>query len=144
MLEFQVNGQEYRAGKLTAMQQFHIVRKLAPIIGKAAPVFDAVRGGDEIHALPALADALAAVPNADAEFVLYGLLAAVKRKEPHGTGYAPVCVGESIMYADVAEDMAVMMQLAWHALKHNLAGFFAALPSDLKDKLQKAKEQLDG
>ena len=131
MLDFTVNGQEYRAGKISAREQFHIVRRLAPVLSEAAPM--AQKGG--LEALPALANALAAMPDESADYVLFGLLRAVQRKEPQGMGWSAVCVGDSVMFADVQDDMATMLQLAWHSLKHNLAGFFAALPSDLKQAI---------
>lgn len=144
MLEFQVNGQEYRAGKINAFEQLYIVTRLAPIIGKAAPAFEAARGGNEMEALPALADALGSMPKADQREVICALLQAIQRKEAQGLGWSAVCVDGSIMYADVQENLATMMQLAWHALKHNLSGFFAALPSDLKDAAQKAASRFNG
>jgi hypothetical protein len=46
------------------------------------------------------------------------------------------------MYDDI--DMAAMLQLAWKALEFNLSGFFAALPSDLKEATQKVSAPSDG
>lgn len=144
MLEFQVNGKDYRACKINAFEQLYIVTRLAPIIGKAAPAFAAAQKGEEVNALPALAEALGTMPKGEQRELVCALLAAVQRKEAQGLGWSPVCVDGSIMYADVQESLAVMMQLAWHAMKHNLAGFFAALPSDLKDVAQKAASRFHG
>ena len=128
MLEFQVAGQDYRAGKIDARAQFHIVRRLAPVLSEAAPA--AQNGG--LEALPALAKALAAMTDENADYVLFGLLRAVERKEPQGMGWSAVASGNALMYQDIG--MPEMMQLAWHALKHNLGDFFRALPSGLSGK----------
>lgn len=39
MAEFTVNGQSYRTAKIDAMRQFHLSRKIAPIIPALIPVF---------------------------------------------------------------------------------------------------------
>jgi len=49
MLEFQIAGETYRAGKLDAFAQLHVSRKLAPILPKLLPaafrIFDANKKG---------------------------------------------------------------------------------------------------
>ena len=144
MLEFKIGEQEYRADKINAFEQLYIVTRLAPVIGKAAPAFAAAPKGEEVNALPALAEAIGAMPKGEQRELICALLQAVQRKEQQGLGWSPVCVDGSIMFADVQENLALMMRLAWQAMKHNLMGFFAALPSDLKDAAQKAASRYTG
>ena len=74
-MDFELNGKEYRAGVIDARKQFHIVRRLAPIFGNMAA------GGDTAVML---ANAIGSLSDDDADYVLFGLLAVVKRKEDNG------------------------------------------------------------
>lgn len=132
MAELDLHGHQYRAGKISAREQFHIVRRLAPLLGEVAPLAGAK---NPIEALPPLANALAAMPDESADYVLFGLLKAVQRKEPQGLGWSAVCSGTSIMYDDIG--MAEMVQLAWLALRENLQDFFRAIPPALNGGSQK-------
>jgi hypothetical protein len=141
-MEFELKGHTYRAGKIDARAQFHIVRRLAPVLGEIAP---AAAGGKlgGLDALPPLANAIAKLSDADADYCLFGLLAVVSRKQPQGTGWGPVTTtGNLLMYDDL--DMVGMLQLAWKALEFNMQGFFAALPSGLKEAAQKVNEPSNG
>lgn len=140
-MDFELNGQTYRAGTIDARTQFHIVRRLAPVFGELVP---AMRGGakDGLDALPAIAGALAKLSDADADYCIFGLLKAVTRKQAQGLGWGPVSVGETLMYDDIT--MSLMLQLAWQTFSVNLSGFFDALPSDLKEAAQVASARSAG
>ena len=140
-MEFETEGRTYRVNKIDARSQFHIVRRLAPVLGHVAP---AIQGGKTsgMEALPALADAIAKLSDEDADYVLFGLLKVISRKQDQGLGWGPVCTGTTIMYDDIT--MPTMLKLAWESLSHNMSGFFAALPSDLKEAAQKASAQSAG
>jgi hypothetical protein len=136
-MEFELDSHTYRANKIDARSQFHIVRRLAPVIGELIPALQGGKGGTD--ALPPLANAIAKLSDADADYCLFGLLKAISRKQPQGTGWGPVTTGEQLMYDDIT--MPQMLQLAWKAFAHNMSGFFAALPSDLQEVAQRAKGQ---
>lgn len=139
-MEFETEGRTYRVNKIDARSQFHIVRRLAPVLGQVAPAVQGGKGG--MDALPALADAIAKLSDDDADYVLFGLLKVVSRKQDQGLGWGPVATGNLIMYDDIT--MPIMLKLAWQALSHNMSGFFAALPSDLKEAALKANAQSAG
>lgn len=139
-MEFETEGRTYRVNKIDARSQFHIVRRLAPVLGQVAPAVHGGKGG--MDALPALADAIAKLSDEDADYVLFGLLKVISRKQDQGLGWGPVATGTMLMYEDIT--MPVMLKLAWQALSHNMSGFFAALPSDLKEAAQKASAQSAG
>jgi hypothetical protein len=139
-MEFELEGQTYRANKIDARAQFHIVRRLAPVIGELAPALQNGKGG--MDALPPLANAIAKLPDSDADYCLFGLLASLSRKQPQGLGWAPVCTGTSLMYDDIS--MVSMLKLAWQALQFNMSGFFAGLPSDLQEAALKANAPSNG
>lgn len=133
-MEFELEGRTYRANKIDARTQFHIVRRLAPVLGEIAP---ALQGKGGLDALPPLANAVAKLTDSDADYVIFGLLKAVVRKQDQGLGWGPVATGEQLMYDDIT--MPLMLKLAWQSFSFNMSGFFAALPSDLKEAAQKAK-----
>lgn len=141
---FEFEGATYRVSTINARSQFHIVRRLAPVFGHVAPL---VQGATDpaavakigLDALPALADAIAGLSDADADYVLLGLLGAVSKKQPNGTGWSPVAVNGNIMFDDLT--MVQMLRLAWEAFNHNMSGFFAASQSVLNAAPQKVSEQ---
>lgn len=134
-MEFELEGRTYRASTIDARKQFHIVRRLAPVLGELAPALQGTVKGDGLAAIPPLANAIANLSDDDADYVLFGLLAVVSRKQDQGLGWGPVCAGTAIMYEDI--NMVTMLKLAWQAFQFNMSGFFAALPSDLKEAAQK-------
>ena len=134
-MELELDGHTYRVGKLDARAQFHIVRRLAPVLGELAPALQGGKGG--LDALPPIATAVAKLSDADADYCIFGLLKVVSRKQPNGLGWGPVSTENLLMYDDIV--MTQMLKLAWEALTFNMSGFFAALPSDLKEAAQKAK-----
>ena len=136
-MELELDGHTYRVGKLDARAQFHIVRRLAPVLGELAPALQGGKGG--LDALPPIATAVAKLSDADADYCIFGLLKVVSRKQPNGLGWGPVSTENLLMYDDIG--MTQMLKLAWEALTFNMSGFFAALPSDLKEAAQKQKGQ---
>lgn len=138
-MNFDIEGRGYSVKKIDARTQFHIIRRLAPVLSELAPALKGSGNSDGLDMLPPIAGALAKLSDADADYCLFGLLQAVSRKQDNDLGYGAVSVGTSIMYDDIT--MPIMLQLAWKALSHNMSSFFAALPPGLKEASQKAKAQ---
>jgi len=136
-MEKVINEHTYQIGKINARDQFHIIRRLAPVLGGIAPALQGGKGG--IEALPEIANAIAKLSDADADYVIFGLLKVVSRKQSNGLGWGPVSTGELLMYDDI--DMAQMIKLAWEVLSYNMSGFFAALPSGSPEVTPKAKDK---
>lgn len=136
-MEIDLDGNSYRIGKIDARAQFHIVRRLAPIMGELAPALQGGKGG--IDALPPIATAISKLSDSDADYCIFGLLKVVSRKQKNGLGWGPVSTDTLLMYDDIG--MSQMLKLAWEALSFNMSGFFAALPSGLKEAAQKANDQ---
>ena len=139
-MEFELSGVEYRAAKIDAMKQFHIVRKLAPLMAEFAPKAGAT--DSKGPAIEGLANALAKMSDADSESLVHALLGSIKRKEKQGLGFSNITNGESLMFQDI--DLKTMMQLAWQALQFNFKDFFSALTSTLDGANQTASEKLAG
>lgn len=144
-MDFELNGQAYKCGKISAVKQFHILRRLAPVLSGLAPLlssgpangsnFDEIKTGimadpDMLEkALTGFAAALAALSDADSELVLFGLLACVTRKQAQGLGWAPIVVGDALMFQDI--ELGSMLQIAVKAAMYNFGDFLNGLPSAL-------------
>lgn len=133
MSELAIGGNNYRIGKLTPFQQFHIARRLAPVLfalgSSAEQAADKLRASIEGQGLDTLsvygpvADVLSKMSDADSEYVLGTCLAVVHRQQ--GASWAAVhAQGGGLMFQDIG--LAEMMQLAVAVLKENLGNFFGA------------------
>jgi hypothetical protein len=118
-MDFQVNGVSYKAGKLPAMRQFHIVRRCAPLLAGIA---------DKDKALESIFNGIGNLSDEDADYILFGLLSCVQRdRSPHG--WANVSTGSSLMFDDI--DLGAMLQISAKAFSENFSSFLDAIPSDL-------------
>jgi len=134
-------GRPTGRARLTLVRNSTSSAGLPPCLVKSLPPLPVEKWGASTP-YPPLANAIAKLSDADADYCLFGLLAVVSRKQPQGTGWGPVSTGDTLMYADL--DMVGMLQLAWKALEFNMSGFFAALPSDLKEAARKASDPSNG
>lgn len=124
-MDIELNGHSYKCGTIDARKQFHIVRRLAPVMGSVA------KGGE---ALDSIASAIGKLSDEDADYVIFGLLACVTRKQENGLGWAKVSNGNAMMFSDIS--MADMIQLAYRAFEANMQDFFAVIRSTLKEQQQ--------
>jgi hypothetical protein len=131
-MSFTVNGHEYTSGKLNAKQQFHIVRRLAPVLSGLVGIKDAE------DAIGSITNAISSLSDTDADFVLFGLLSCVERQDASG-GWAKITAGELLMYQDI--DLMAMMQIAVESFKVNFGNFFNGFGSILTDTNLKVSDQ---
>lgn len=138
MAEFEVGGQRYQSAKMAAKTQFHVARRLAPVLKS----FDSVLRGIGDRAAGAADDdgmlgsiapfvqALHDISDADADYIIDECLRVVSRELPGGTGWAPITgkLSNSLM---IDLDMVTMMMITANVLKDQLASFTAGLPSIL-------------
>lgn len=139
-LEIELNGNRYSIGRLSAMQQFHVSRRIAPIIPTLIPVFLQMRskgmpgniGGmadadleGMADALKPLAEGLAGLKDDDTEYVIGTCLSVVQRQQP--TGWARVWALEQkrLMFEDM--DLSVMLPLAVRVITTNLGPFISGM-----------------
>jgi len=92
-VELSLGGAEYSIGKMSAMKQLHVSRRVAPLIPKLIPIFMRMRDskvslGEDLGALSdilqPLAESLAEMDDADAEYVISACMAVVQRKTQYG------------------------------------------------------------
>lgn len=120
-MEFTVNGENYKASKLPAIKQFHIVRRFAPLLaglnGNSNPIEGIMNG-------------IGGLSDEDANYILFGLLSCVEREQP-GHGWAKVKnpTADILQFVDI--DLGAMFQIATKAFQENFASFLDALPSAL-------------
>lgn len=125
-MEFEINGQQYRSGKLSARLQFHVARRLAPVLGGLAAA--SKNGGDDFAGfLQPIADAISGMSDADCDYVLDTCLAIVQRQQ--GSSWANVFVNKAQMFDDI--DMGAMLQIASKVITENLGGFFQGSAASL-------------
>lgn len=140
--DFSVAGKDYRARKMDAMQQFHIARRLTPVIGaliEAVPK-DAIKGDkvdlskiDPLKMLEPIAGIISKMSDEDSEYILFACMENCERSLGKGAGWSAVKVkGGKIMYDDI--DLPVMLQIFWAVVQENLGNFFPEAPQGLTEQ----------
>jgi hypothetical protein len=129
-VEFDIGGVAYRADQLDAFKQLHVSRKIAPVVPKLIPVFVLLQKVRTPTTWPRwgtaagpFAEALAALPEADVDYVVKTCLASVKREQ--GGAWAPLMAGGALMFADL--DLGQMLPIVVRVLRENLGNFIQGL-----------------
>lgn len=151
MSDFELGADTFRIGKLNAFQQFHLSRKVAPIIPTLIPLFLKLQtSGKEVKAasestegavgvlaplsgdlgamaemLQPFADGIAGMPDETAEFILSTCLGVVQRKQ--GTAWFPVWNASQnvCMFDDL--DLGVMLKLSVRVITESLGPFLRGM-----------------
>ena len=141
----QIGQYEYDIGRLNAVDQLHVSRKIAPIVPTIMPILtelskggihkliaqlEQVEEGDTSQlenielgglsdALSPLMEAFASMPEDDVNYVIHKCLSVVKRDS------ALVCRGQSIMFDDLGMEHILPLTLA--VIRQNLGNFIQGL-----------------
>lgn len=131
-----IKGHIYNIGKLDALKQFHVSRRIAPVLASMGITLTALRQGsakftpeDFAVSLAPVAEVMSNMNDDTVEYVIATCLAVVQRKQGDVAGkasWAPVATGAQVMFADI--DMLVMLRLIVAVLQENLADFLSELP----------------
>ncbi|NII73263.1 hypothetical protein FHW84_001832 [Dyella sp. SG562] len=116
MAEFEVKGQQYRSGKLDAFKQFHVSRRLVPVMSSMA-------GQSSMDGfVKSISNAIAGMSDGDCDYILNTALSVVQRQQ--GQSWAKVFDdrSRSLMFDDI--DMGAMIAIAQNVLQDNLTDFF--------------------
>lgn len=125
-----VNGQTYMIGKLNALTQFHVSRRLAPLLAQMGVSLHSLRAGlnadleDFLPVLGPVTDMLARMSDDDANYIIFTCLSAVTRQS--GERWAAITAGQSLMFDDI--DMPTMLRLVVEVVKDNMGAFMRELP----------------
>lgn len=135
---FEIGARNFKLSKIDAFKQFHIVRRIAPILADLLPAMKDIqrvsKGTDlsESQKLDQFAEiaaplmkGLSNLSDSDADRVLFGLLSSVEIQQQTGN-WARVANDSMLMMQDL--ELPILLQLAGRAFAFNLSGFFTALP----------------
>lgn len=138
--DFEIGGKKFKLNKIDAFRQFHIVRRLAPLLGELVPAIAQISqqlksgGGDQSEEAKLAQVALIAAPlmhglskltDVDADKVLFGLLSSVEMQQEAGN-WARVATDSNLMFQNL--ELPLMLQVAGRAFMYNLSSFFSGLP----------------
>jgi len=122
-----IHDNEYTIGRMTAMEQFKVARKLGP----ALPVLEGIiadrNSGKDTTVLAILM--MSKLSDVDAQIVTEACLAAVTRKQ--GDIQAKVMVSGNMMFQDI--DVTAIIQLVTAVIHENLGDFFRSALANLHD-----------
>lgn len=110
--EFEVGGQKYRFDGLSAMEQFHVLRKFGPAMRQA-----------QAQGASAILDVFAHMSDQDSEYVIGACLGAVRRAQPGG-GWAAVWSSQAKrpMFDDL--NAANLIAISAQVMELSFAAFF--------------------
>lgn len=134
--DFEIGTRKFKLSKINAFKQFHIVRRIAPILAELLPAVQlskAKEGASESEKLEELSKmatpmmmGLSKLSDEDANYVLFGLLSAVELQQEKGNWARVATESAGLMIQDL--ELPEMIQIAGKAFMYNLSGFFGALP----------------
>lgn len=130
--DFAIGERKFKLNKIDAFKQFHIVRRIGPILGDLIPIAnklskmsDDQRQENMFEAITPIMIGISKLSDEDSNKVLLGLLASVEMQQGAGN-WARVATSDQLMFSDL--DLPLMLQIAGRAFQFNLSGFFAVLP----------------
>ena len=136
---FEVGGRKFQLNKIDAFRQFHIVRRIGPLLADLVPAMSGIAKAkvDNLSEEQKLAEfgkvlnpimqGISKLSDADADYVLFRLLGSVEVQQPQfNNAWAKVATDSGIMMQDL--ELPVLLTAAGKALAYNLSGFFALLP----------------
>lgn len=118
----EVGGQKYRIGRIDARKQFHVARRLAPLLAGMGESALADKAGGFAAMVGPLTTALSSMSDEDVDYVLDACLYVCQRIQPNGQGAPVIARSGGMMFEDI--DMGQMIQLAVKVIQENLGGFF--------------------
>lgn len=130
MYEFEVDGHQYRAGKIPARTQHHLVRRLAPF----ASTFTVLKEPAKIQKDPSLligvmGEALAKMSDEDSDFIFDTCLRVVEYKQGE-SGWQKLHVGAGsnrLMFTDVETNLLSQYLIIGYVLQDSLGPFIDAV-----------------
>lgn len=135
MKQIELNGINYQIGKLDALTQFHVTRRLLPILATAGIGVSQLKGmktvEDFMPLLGPITAIVASMSDDDSNYVIFTCLSVVKRQVTPESWANLTTPERKLMYQDL--DMIMMLRLTFEVLRENLMGFLTEFggPSSL-------------
>lgn len=132
---FNVGEYSYRCNRINAVDQFHMMRRLAPIMSSVSGIspsemMSGEAGREELINTVSSEDflkAVAGIENKDYDFIFSKCLGSVSRQVVEGS-YSPILSNNGgFMYEDLKYDMRVLGLIVFNVLKFNFSDFFKGL-----------------
>lgn len=137
--DFELGGRQFKLNKINALKQYHIVRRIGPIMGELLPALNKISKIQDTKKLNAdqefdqiatfaspIMHGISKLSDADSEFVLFSLLASVEMKQTSGN-WAKVANDNMLMMQDM--ELPTLLKIAGRAFAFNLSGFLAVPPA---------------
>lgn len=130
--EIEVAGQTYRIGKLNAIQQFHVSRRLGPVMAAVGISLQSLSAGmladlsDFSAIIGPATEVMSKMTDEETNYIIFTCLGCVGRQEE--ARWAPVVQGSNFMYQDI--DMPVMIRLVVAVLQDNIGNFLQGLSGE--------------
>ena len=133
--EFQVGEHTYHCRRMDAKQQFHVMRRILPILTGVAN-----SGEEGAEKVRGAAMALSEISDEDADYIIDHCLAVVKRRQGEA-GFHPIWAqGAGLMFKDI--DFVSMLMIVGEVLAYNLGNFSDGLPSGLQHMMEKGNSNM--
>lgn len=137
-MDKEINGHMYALGKMPALTQFHVLRRISPLLARLQnlpglmKMAQGMEAGDRaavlFSAAGPLAEAFAEMKDEDANYVIFSAFAVARRKEKDKSAPMLAPDGFTFMYQDI--EMPEMIELTVAVLKENFGNFFDMLPAE--------------
>lgn len=135
-----INGQNYRIGKLPARTQFHVARRLMPLLTSLEnlPALMALVKDKEMaprdaaaifeSALTPLAKVLAKMPDEDLDYIINSCFGVCARLTADGKPQPLLAMdGVQFMFADI--QLPQMIEICLATVEENMGNFFDLIPA---------------
>ncbi len=135
--DFEIGQRKFKLNKIDAFKQFHIVRRIGPLLADLLPAMKSAQGVKNLDTLSEsekldqiagfagpVMTGLSKLSDQDADFVLIGLLSSVEVQQ-QGGNWARIAQNGMVMIQDF--DLPILLQIAGRAFMFNIAGFFNTL-----------------
>jgi hypothetical protein len=134
MLEFEIDGKNFKVEKLSAKKQWHLSRKLAPLLPPLAPLF--LKAGNLkgksatdllafVEMAEPFAEALSTMKDADADALFDLALEAVKIETSPGQWMPVMIRGADVAPVIELNDFDKLLPIILRVIVFNLGGFIS-------------------
>ncbi len=126
-----IEEHEYLIGRLDAVEQLHVSRKIIPMIGAIQKHFREGGGSSGVEIFVAMGDVFAGMKQEDVDYVLRLCLKGCRRKVGDKQ-WASVLMDDPSrirLTHELDTDMPELMQLVFSVMSENLGNFFGGPPS---------------
>lgn len=125
MSEITVGEHTYTIGKLDALKQFHVARRLVPVLAAFTKIGEGadLSQGFGVGALIPIAEALSKMSDEETEYIIETCLSVVQRQD--SGKLQKVMVQGKFVYQDIK--MPDMIKLTSETIMENMGDFFAGL-----------------